>query len=53
MKKTYKGQITTEFRWIIPILLGISKSTIIPNGIVYSLHILMFINIGISLRTKK
>jgi len=58
--KTYNGELETKFWWLIPLLFGVSKSTItkktylaeweITNrNYVYALHITPFIEIGIEL----
>ena len=48
MKQVYKGEIETKFYWIIPILLGVSRSDINLNGLLFGLHITPFITIGIN-----
>jgi len=53
--QTHVGNITTKFQWIIPILLGVSVSTIKTEGketggTVRAIHILLIFTIGISLK---
>lgn len=48
--KIYKGEINTKFFWIIPLLLGVSKSNIDKKANVYALHITPFLEIGINCR---
>lgn len=48
----YKGEIITEFAWIVPILIGISKSNIDNKAVVYALHITPFFELGINIRCK-
>ncbi len=55
--KVYNGTLETKFLWIIPILLGISKSLVIgtkgSRTYLYALHITPWINIGFNKRNKK
>jgi hypothetical protein len=51
--KTYKGNIETRFYWIIPVLLGVSKSNIDNKAIVYALHITPLLEIGINRKLYK
>lgn len=51
--KIYKGTIETKFWWVIPIILGVSVSKIIPRGKVYTIHLALFFSFGITLRTKE
>lgn len=44
--KTYEGKIKTNFFWLIPLLIGVSKSNVNNQAIVYALHITPFIEIG-------
>ena len=51
--KKYNGKIETKFYWIIPILIGVSKSNVDNKANVYALHITPFFEIGINSKTKK
>ena len=52
-KQVYKGELETTFYPIIPFLIAISKSTIMPGKAgVWSLHITPFIAIGLVGRSK-
>lgn len=42
----YKGKVNTEFRWLILLLLGISKNTLEDNYKIYTIHITPFIEIS-------
>jgi hypothetical protein len=57
MKQTYTGDITTKFIWVIPILLGVSESSIDSKSEyvnkVYALHITPLFEIGFNWRKKK
>jgi hypothetical protein len=44
--KKYEGTIKTNFFWIIPILIGVSKSDIDGKANVYALHITPLFEIG-------
>ena len=51
MRKTYSGaSFSTSGKWIIPLLLGFSKSVVAfgqqPIGIMYTLHITPYLNLG-------
>lgn len=46
--KTYSGKIQTKFFWIIPILIGVSKSNVDNKANVYALHITPLFEIGIN-----
>ena len=57
----YNGLLETKFWWILPGLLGISKSTITKKigfmkkskYLVYALHLTPFIEIGFNWKKKK
>jgi len=51
-KQTYKGKLSTTFRWIIPMMLGISINNIDEKAIVYAIHITPFIEFGINFKKK-
>ncbi len=51
-KQTYKGHLETHFYWIIPILLGVSKSNVNNEANVYAVHITPFFEFGFNLKTK-
>jgi hypothetical protein len=51
-KQTYKGNLNTTFRWIIPIILGISTNNIDEKVIIYAIHITPFIEFGINFKKK-
>ena len=44
----YSGKLETKFWWIIPILIGVSKSNVDDKANVYALHITPFFEIGIN-----
>ncbi len=44
--KIYRGKIETKFFWLLPLLLGVSKSNIDNKANVYALHITPFFEIG-------
>lgn len=46
----YKGTLETEFNWIIPFLIGFSKSIVSEKYKIYSLHITPFFEIGLNLK---
>jgi len=46
--KQYKGNIETKFWWIIPIILGLSKSNVDNKAFVYTLHITPLFEIGLN-----
>lgn len=46
MKKYVGKKIETKFQWIIPILLGVSKTNVDDKADVYTLHITPFFGIG-------
>jgi hypothetical protein len=50
--KQYKGNIETKFFWIIPIILGVSKSNIDNKANVYALHITPLFEIGFNWKYK-
>lgn len=50
--KKFKGEIETNFKMIIPLLLAVSKSEINPNGLMYSIHITPFITFSINWKKK-
>lgn len=43
--KNYKGALSTDFCWIIPLIIGVSKSKINNKSKLYSLHITPFLEI--------
>lgn len=51
-KHSYRADFKTEGNWIIPFILGWSKSTVLlggmPLGIMYTIHITPFFNIGVN-----
>ena len=49
--QNYKGTIETKFLWIIPFLIGLSRSNVNNDAFVYALHITPFFEVGIN--TKK
>ncbi len=51
--KNYKGNIEAKFFWIIPILIGVSRSNIDDKATVYALHITPFLEIGFNWRRGK
>lgn len=44
--KAYKGNIETKFFWLIPFVIGFSKSNVNNKANVYALHITPFLEIG-------
>jgi hypothetical protein len=50
--KKYKGGIKTYFWWLLPLVIGVSKSRISNKAIVYALHITPFFEIGFNWRVK-
>lgn len=53
MNYTYNASFNTTGKWLIPYVLGWSKSKVILNGyttigIMYTLHITPFLNIGVN-----
>lgn len=50
--KNYKGTIDTKFWWIIPFLIGVSKSNVNNDAYVYALHITPFFEIGFNYKLK-
>lgn len=57
MKQTYSSDISTIFFWIIPAIIGVSRSRIDKtskyNNEVYAIHITPFFEIGFNLRRQK
>lgn len=53
MIKTYKGKIETNFYWLIPFIIGVSKSNIDDKANVYALHLTPFLEIGINWKKRK
>jgi hypothetical protein len=51
--KIYKGKIETKFFWLIPFIIGVSKSNIDDKANVYALHITPLFEIGINWKRKK
>lgn len=51
--KNYKGYLETKFFWILPLVIGFSKSSIDNKAIVFALHITPFFEIGINMKRKK
>ncbi len=46
--KIYRGKIETKFLWLLPFIIGVSKSNIDNKETVYALHITPFFEIGIN-----
>lgn len=46
--KKYNGKVETKFLWIIPILIGVSKSVIDDKAKVFALHITPLFEIGLN-----
>lgn len=46
----YKGKIETNFFWLIPILIGFSKSNIDNKANVYAIHLTPFFEIGFNFK---
>lgn len=44
--ETYKGNIETNFYWILPIFIGVSISNVNNKAKIYALHITPFFEIG-------
>jgi hypothetical protein len=44
--KNYSGQLNTKFFWIIPMLIGVSRSNIDNKAKVYALHLTPLFEIG-------
>lgn len=44
--KTYRGKIETKFFWLLPLIIGVSKSNVDDKANVYALHITPFFEIG-------
>jgi len=44
--KNYKGNLETKFFWILPLVIGLSKSNIDNKAKVYALHITPFFEVG-------
>lgn len=44
--KNFKGSIKTNFIWIIPLIIGLSKNIVGGESVFYSLHITPFIEIS-------
>jgi len=42
----YEGKIKTNFFWIVPLLIGVSKNNVDNKANVYALHITPFLEIG-------
>ncbi len=42
----FKGTLETNFYWIIPILLGVSKTNVNNEAVVYALHITPLFELG-------
>ena len=51
--KTYRGKIETKFFWLIPFIIGVSKSNIDNKANVYALHITPFFEIGFNWKQIK
>ena len=54
--KHYKGEVETDFFWIIPFIIGLSESVIhSPKSInyIFALHITPFFEICFNYRRKK
>jgi hypothetical protein len=49
----YYGRIETKFWWIIPILIGVSKSNVDNKATVYALHITPLFEIGFNWKKKQ
>lgn len=41
-KQTYKGIVTTKFRWLIPLILGVSNNELEDKSKIYAIHITPF-----------
>ena len=50
--KKYKGGIKTYFWWLLPLVIGVSKSIIGNKANVYALHITPFFEIGFNWRKR-
>lgn len=50
--QNYQGGIKTSFRWIIPMLIGVSKSVVANKAAVYALHITPLFEVGLNWRYK-
>ena len=46
--KKYSGKLETSFYWIIPFLVGVSKSNVDNKANVYALHITPLFEIGLN-----
>ena len=46
--KKYNGKIETKFLWLIPFLIGVSKSVIDDEAKVFALHITPLFEIGLN-----
>jgi hypothetical protein len=44
--KKYNGRLETQFRWVIPFLIGVSKSNVDNKAKIYALHITPLFEIG-------
>lgn len=53
----FSGDVDTSFFWVIPFLIGLSKSNVDSkskyNNSVFSLHLTPFFEICFNIRTKK
>ncbi len=53
-KHKYSGILVTKFRWLIPFIVGVSKSTINDKTAVYAIHLTPFFEVGCNWKgTKK
>lgn len=50
--KLYSGKLRTEFKWLIPFVIGVSKSNVDGKANVFALHLTPFIEIGINVKLK-
>lgn len=48
----YEGKIKTDFFWLLPLIIGFSKSNVDRKANVYALHITPFFEIGFNWKTK-
>ena len=46
--KIWSGHLRTNFRWLLPGLLGVSRSTISRHTVTYALHLTPFLEIMVN-----
>lgn len=51
--KTYTGKLETKFFWLIPLLIGVSKTNVDNKANVFALHITPIFEIGFNWKYEK